>query len=1386
MVDHRFTRTVLKNTTAFKVVFIFRKAIKFKLLNPQIIKIQTAKVAIMILFLLAFNNLSFAQKNIIPFEHLTVESGLSQSSIFSIAQDSMGFMWFGTKDGLNRYDSQQFEVFRNHKNDSTSLSSSQNINALLTDSKGNLWVGTQRGLNLYVPETKSFIRFLNHPKQKNSLSNNIIRSIYEDRQGNIWVGTENGLNRLVKDGIFERFFCNDGDDFGVKNAIVKAIFQDSKNTLWLGTQNGLLSLSPKSIGYKFKSFYHDNLNDKSIASNDISTITEDLNHNLWIGTRFNGFDLYDKGNNTFKHFTSNSGTNCLINNVVRKILVDKEGLLWIATLNGISIYDPVNQKFNSLNHDPEDQNSLNQNSIYNIYQDASRSIWVGTYYGGINVYHPYTSQFKIHKHYSYKNSLSSNIISTIIEDEEHNLWIGTEAEGLNYFNRKTGVFTNFKSSKDQNAFRSNLIKAITLDEKDNLWIAAYNGGVYYFNPRTNQFKNYKLDPSNPNSLSSNRATYLLRDKSNRLWIGTRGMGLFLYRKQTDDFLSLIAKTSSTHLPSKRINYLFQDNKANLWVSGENGTFYLPSNAKKFKRLILVNSDFLNNISCINQTSDGKIWFGSYIEGLASYHPETKKIKYYTSKIGGLPSNNIAGIVEDNEGSLWISTEKGLAKFNQGIFKVYEINDGLPGNVFNAHSFYKDSKGELFFGGYNGMVSFFPEQIIENKTPPKMVFTHLRLFNKEVNINDDTKILSKALNKAQEIVFSYSQNIFSVDFSALNFVKSRKNRYAYKLEGFEKDWNYVSNPTANFTNLPAGEYTLLVRGTNNDGVWSNVETGLKIVIKPPFWRTWWAYIVYALLFASLLYLIVRFLLIRALLKREHDIHQIKLEFFTNVSHEIRTPLTLIVGPLERLIQDTQENFSLNKQLHVVNRNAKRLMRLVNELMDFRKIESGKMRLKISPDNLVTFVKEIFLSFQQLAVQKEIDYTFISEEEFIETYFDKDQLEKVIFNLLANAFKFVPEKNGCINIELYKNQNHIYIKVKDNGPGIPEESKAKLFTDFYQAANHQKRNAGTGIGLALSRSIAKLHHGDLTLEDSKNNTCFCLTLQSGYAQFKKEELHTTLNIDNSEFYKLHSEVESILNDDQEKKKVSPSSHKPVLLVVDDNEEVRTFIENSLDQNYIILLAENGVEALTIATEKIPDIIISDVMMPEMDGFKLCSKIKTDQRTRHIPVILLTARSGDLHELDGLKTGADVYITKPFSIQKLQLNIDNLLLLQENMRSKFTQQFTLHPSDVEIESTDEEFLNKVLYLLEENISNSEFNVNQFAAEIGMSTPVFYKKIKALTGLTVNNFVKSIRLKRAVQLLNQNAGNVSEIAYMVGFNDAKYFSKEFRKQYGKTPSAY
>ncbi len=1339
---------------------------------------QTTAFFLVIISLTARVN---AQQNTLPFDKLTVESGLSQSSVISIAQDSMGFMWFGTKDGLNRYDSQQFEVFRNDSKDNSSISSDQNINSLLTDSYGGLWVGTQDGLNKYIPETKSFKRFFNQPNDKTSLSNNTIRVIYEDRAGNLWIGTENGLNKLNSKGEFQRFFCKGSLGEGLVNPIVKAIFQDSNGVLWVGTQMGLVALRSETTGYTFKTYFHNSSDAKSLSDNDITTIAEDNEHNLWIGTHFKGVNQLKKGAAGFTSFnSSNSG---LGSNVIRKILVDKYGWLWFATLNGISHYHPGLKSFHAQTHNTENTSGLNQNSIYDIFEDQAGSVWVGTYYGGVNVYHPNAIPFSVYKNYSYKNSLSSNIISALAEDKFGNLWIGTEAEGLNYYDRNTGEFSTFKATESRNSLSSNLIKAISIDKKDNLWIAAYEGGVDYYNTERKNFKNYSL--SSNNSLSAKRITTLLADSQNRVWVGTKGRGLFLYNNDTDSFTSLKEALSKYYLPAVNIVYLYQDNTNTLWVATDEGLFFLRKNAQNFVKLLARNSGYFNQISFVNQSYDGKILFGSYNEGLAIYNPKSQKVKIFTTK-DGLPSNTIAGIVEDNQHRIWISTNKGLVWFGEGQVKTYNSSDGLPGNVFNYHSVLKDSKGALFFGGYNGLVSFYPKDILVNKIPPKVVFTHLRLFNEEIPVKIGDDILSKSLNKVGELVLSHQQNVFSIDFSALNFVKSKKNKYLYKLEGFETEWNEVEEPTATFSNLPPGTYNLLVKGSNNDGVFNAVPASLQITIKPPFWRTWWAYLFYCLAFIALLYLVMRFLLIRALLKKEHDVHQMKLDFFTNVSHEIRTPLTLILGPLEKMIQDTQDNFGLNKQLLIVNKNAKRLMRLVNELMDFRKIESGKMKLNLSADNIVSFVNEIYVSFQQLAVQNKVDYTFTTDQKNIQLYFDKEQLEKILFNLLSNAFKFTAKTNAKVSIEICHQNQYVFIKVKDNGEGVGKENKDKLFTDFYQVPNHQQRNLGTGIGLALSKRIAKLHHGDLVLEQSNDgDTIFCLSLTTGSSQYQPEEVNIALSFQDNLKYPVANIIDDIIVEEETKKK-SIVSNMPLLLVVDDNLEIKRFIVNTLKPYYQIIDANNGEEALKLAIEKIPDAIISDVMMPVMDGFELCFNLKTDVRTSHIPVVLLTARSSELHELEGLKKGADVYLTKPFSTAKLKLVVDNLIALHENMRKKFSQQFSLEPSNVQVESSDEGFLNKVMQLLEENISNSDFNVNLFASEIGMSTPVFYKKIDALTGLTVNNFMKSVRLKRALQLLQDKAGNISEVAYMVGFNDAKYFSKEFKKQYGKSPSEY
>ncbi len=1333
----------------------------------------------------------------ISFNHLTVENGLSQSSVLSIAQDSIGFMWFGTKDGLNKFNSQTFEVYKHDERNPGSLSSSRNINTLLTDRKGNLWIGTQNGLNLYLPESNSFRHFVNDPEDQNSISNNIIRHLFQDKQGNIWVGTENGLNKLLKNGKFQRFYSSPVKGRGIAHNLVKAIHQDHNNVLWVGTVDGLTSMTPHKGSYIFSTYFHDQASPASLADNDINTIFEDAKHRLWIGTHNFGLELLDRAMGSFRHYTAKKGQpNALLSNVIRKITMDSSGKLWISTLNGISIYDADREKFTNISHNPDDPSSLNQNSVYDILHDAAGSMWLGTYYGGVNVYHANSTPFRTYKANPGKNGISSNVISAIVEDKAGNLWIGTEAEGLNYYNRSTGSFTNFKSDGESSrSLSSNLVKAVSIDREGWVWVATYEGGLDVYRPETGTFKHYKPDRS-AKGLNSNRIVCMLHDSRGRLWLGTRSQGIFIYNQATDDFSVFMGGHESEDL--RYVRCFYEDRQHNIWLATNSGTYVLPPGAEKARRFEHPDTKIrFDDVNFIREDDRGVVWLGSYESGLVRYDPVKNSIQNYTAE-NGLPGNNALGLLEDKRGFLWISTSNGLSRFNGKVFTNYTVEDGLPGNVFNLNSSFKDSRGEMFFGGYNGLVSFFPEQIRRNRLVPRAVFARLKLFNKPVNIGDETGLLARNISLTSEIDFSYHQNIFTVDFALLNFIKSEKNRYAYKLDGFEKDWNYVSAPSASFTNLPAGTYTLLVRGANNDGVWTAEPARLLIHVHPPFWKTWWAYTFYVVCIAGLVFLIFRYLWMRELLKREHELYQMKLDFFTNVSHEIRTPLTLILGPLENLVTETRESPALNRRLLTVKKNAGRLTRLVNELMDFRKAESGNMSLHVMPGNMVSFAREIFLSFQYLAIRHQIDYRFNCGEEVIEVYFDPVQLEKVLFNLLSNAFKFTPD-HGRIVVDLIAvASGQVEIRVSDNGKGIPEESRDKIFSNFYQVRDHQSAGSGTGIGLSLAEKIARLHHGSLTLLSAEEaaktgmQTSFVLKLKMGQRHFKASELaESYVNVENPEFYQPVEEVpESGLVYQEEGLADLKSGDKTAdtisILIVEDNLEVREFISSSLKQNYHILEAENGREGVDIAMERIPDIIVSDVMMPVMDGLELCRILKTDTRTSHIPIILLTARSGNIHEVNGLKTGAEAYLTKPFSINSLQLHIYNMLTLQANMRRKFSQQITLQPTNILIESADEEFLGKIMALIENNFGEEEFNVNTLASEVGMSTPVLYKKIKALTGLTVNNFIKSVRLKRAAQLLQQGHHTVYEVAYMVGFSDSKYFSREFSKQFGKTPSAY
>lgn len=1388
---------------------------------------KIARRVFLTLIFCCFFTLSFAQ---LSFDHLSVTNGLSQSTVLSICKDSRGYLWFGTRDCLNRYDGRGVKIYRNDPDDSSTISSEDYIYALLEDKKQNLWIGTQNGLNRYIPEKDAFERIPYQPKNPNSISDKIVLSIMADRTGRVWFGTNNGLSMLEHPGSrkFKKFFQKDG----LAGNAIYTVFEDHKGDIWVGTTEGLTRMHLENGKYTFTTFRNNIGDQKSISGNFIRTIAEDQQGRIWIGTDADGLNLFAPETASFVRFKYNpANTDGISNNIIRKITLSKNGDLWVATMNGLNILDTKNFRFTSYKHDADQRKSLSDNSIKDIYEDNQGSVWVGTMFGGVNVTHRNTIPFTVYKYNKYRNSISSDIISVIADDEKGNLWIGTEGHGLNYFNTKTGEFKKYVNDpRDPGSLSNNTIKAIFKDSKNRIWIGLFQGGLELFNPATGKFKHYDHDPFNANSLSYGYVSSIAKDNEGNLLVGTSSKGLNVFDQQGERFTFITELPGSVpRLSSNYIRFSYTDSKKNLWVGTPRGLNLLNYKSSAFKQFFKSkHPDSLKSsqINCVKEDYQGNIWVGSLRGGLSQYHPKTNSFTTYT-KANGLASDNIIDMLVDNEGNLWLSTDRGLTKFDQQrkTFKNYNITDGLPANEFNFNSAFKDKSGRLYFGSYNGLVAFTPREIKENTHVPGIVFSGLKLFNKPVVINGPDHLLKEDISFTKEITFSAGQNIFTIDFLALNYVQPQRNQYAYKLEGFEKDWNYVGIPSATYTNLPPGKYRFLVKGSNNDGLWNEQPASLEIHILPPVWRTWWAYLLYFIAGAALLYFVLRFTRRQQKLEselyyehlnneRQQELYQMKLDFFTRISHEIRTPLTLIFAPLEKLIKLSRENDTVHQQLQGIKRNTDRLLRLISELLDFRKIETGNTKLEVSEQELLSFCRSIYEAYAHLAEVKNIDYSFSSTEPEITVFFDAGQLEKVFYNILSNAFKYTPDA-GKISFAIQLEGDQVKVVITDSGIGIPADLQDKIFNNFYQVKSKSVSAEGWGIGLALAKNIVGLHKGEISLSSvpalagKPGETRLTVVLLLGKAHFKEEEIRKfdevmkrdtlmkermsaaekteATSLEENEFSgaeegEFNAENESGFTTEE----ATSGEKKHTILVVEDNDELRGFIVQSLQHMYHILEGVNGLGGWEMAINHVPDLIISDVTMPEMNGLELCVRLKKEERTNHIPVIMLTAMASQLHLVNGLEAGANVYITKPFSLQVLELSVHNILQGREELKQKYMRQVMLTPRKLETESPEGKFLNKLMLLIEENMEDPDFNVSSLVEDIGMSQTVLYKKIKAITGLSITDFMKSQRLKRAAQLLAEGKLNVAEVAYAVGFNDRKYFSKEFRKQFGVSPSDY
>lgn len=1327
------------------------------------------------------------------FRHLGKKDGLSQGSVFSIAQDSSGYMWFGTRDGLNKYDGYQFSVYRKNLATKGSLVGND-IRILYFDKIDNaLWIGTLSGLSRYDEARDTFQNFTT----LHGLSSNSIRCILRDSKNRLWVGAANGLNLLEPTTSTFRSVQLSTDPNDVNREVV-TLFEDSLGDIWIGMEEGLFQLIEKGGNYRTQPVLYKGNKDRPLVDFRVQAIQEDREGHLWIGTQANGVYRWDRKTNELTNYQFDSkNPYSLSNNNVRSMALSPNGEIWIGTFVGLNKFEKKRNGFRRYLNEELNPASLSNSSIRAIYFDKREGLWLGTYHGGVNYFDPDLSRFKNYEHLPTRNSLSNNIVSSFVEDEQGNFWIGTEGGGINYFNRRTGKFHFFRSQpQNPNSLSGNNVKTILKDGQQ-LWIGTFAQGVNLFDIPSQTFKHFKHNPGEENTLSDNNV-YGLHKEGDQMWIVTYGGGLNILDLKSRKFQIFKNDPSdSLSLSSNLGRVIVKDSRFRIWIGTEKGLNLVDRASSS--DLSLKFKTFLPAVKvyAIFEDKSGILWVGTFSDGLFAFNPNDYTFKQYT-EADGLPGHTIFGVLQDEAGQIWLSTNNGISRFDieEKVFTNYNYSNGLKNLEFNFNAHKKASSGEMLFGGTNGFTIFHPKEIMPNKYVPPLVFTDLKAFNQKVSVVDNKKLLPQVLNQTSSLTFKYNEAIFSIGFAALDYYNPSKNQYAYMLEGLDNDWNYTVGQTeANYTIQRPGIYYFRLKGANSDGLWNPQERRLKITVLPPPWLSGWAYLTYAILISGTFYGIWHFIRLRHDLQVEQiakqqqtELNEMKLRFFTNITHEFRTPLTLILGPLREIMEKHQHDPDIHKKLGSVRGNAQRLLNLVNQILTFRKLETDHEPLQAAEDDIVVFLKQIFFSFEENARFRGIAYSFQSSDEKIMAWFDQEKLEKVFFNLLANAFKFTPN-GGKITLNIEKQKNCLSISVVDSGPGIKAALHDQIFKRFYEKGTITYSTIkGSGIGLALSKQMIELHYGKIWVESEEGKgAAFFVELPLGNRHLEASELSVNQSADpympNAKEWVIDEHSNTSVSD---KPVEALSENTPLLLIVEDNEEVQQFICNVFQKTYRIETANNGREGLLKAQKLTPALIISDIMMPEMDGSAMCEKIKSDIQTSHIPVILLTARAAQLFKNEGLETGADDYITKPFDPEELRLRVRNLIRSRKLMREKFVRIMNFEPKEITVTSADENFLNQAMEIAEKHIDNTSFTAGQFAYELAVSRPLLFKKIKALTDQTPNNFIKTLRLKRAAQLLEQGKLNVSEVAYRVGFKDTRYFSKCFQKQYQKTPSEF
>lgn len=1316
-----------------------------------------------------------------PIRYLGIENGLSNNAVVNIFQDNKGFMWFGTYDGLNRYDGYRFKIYRNKIGDSSSLVDN-GIWTIEQDGTHRLWIGGRKGVCVLnqVNDKFSTVTYLPAGTGKAEKLTNNIHVIKSDKANTILVGSENNglLVFNAGGGTGRQIVLQNGAEKISDYEVMGIDFDPGKKFAWVFVQNKGL------CRYDVKNKTLTVVNSSILRGNSLKT---DRQGRVWLATN-KGLFRYDQAAGVFSssYMDENFG--------VVNLCVDSNGELWIGTDgNGVFILHAGDSKATAFSF-PDNKHPLSSNTVFSIYEDKDGRKWIGTLRGGVNIIEPRRAPFQLHAFESkHSQSPTKNFIFSFCEDKDGYFWIGTDGGGLKYWNRETNVTRDYTyDPKNSKGISSNFITTITKDSQDDVWFSTWFGGINRFNKTSGTFERFTC--FNPYTKAEESNVWLVyEDARKTLWASTTNNGtLYTFNRATNHF-DIFDRTISN------IQCLAEDDKGDLWGGNYSSLVKIDRVNRQHK---VYNIGY--TIRSIHQDKRGNFWLGTDAGGLLLFDATTGRFTRF-SDTDGLPNNSILRILEDKSGHLWLTTYNGLSRFDPvtKTCRNFSQSDGLQSNQFTYNAALELRSGEMMVGGIKGFNIFYPDSVQEEANTPPILLTGIKIDN--VPVEQDTSYVSgRTMEGVSELRVPYGKASISLDFVALEYTSPDKISYAYYLEGWDKGWNYVGETrTANYTRLQEGDYFFKIKATSTGGKWGNEIQTLRITILPPWYRTWWAYLLYISIAATAIYFYIEYKTRQERLKyeiklahleneKEKELNERKLSFFTNVSHELRTPLTLIINPLKEFIQKREEQIR-HTDLSVVYRNSRRLLSLVDQLLLFRKADAGGDQLKIARTNITELCNEVYLCFTQQAKAKNIRYEFVNGNTQTDVYADYEKIEIALFNLLSNAFKFTPQ-GGTIIFELEEQSTEVLISIRDTGCGIDEKAGAQVFEKFKRANGSPERmQTGFGIGLYLVKHFIEGHRGTVSYESRlQEGTTFFIRLKKGTAHLPASWFVADTAPKSAILEELNTESGLSAQDEQhEWVKPEPAAEELVtgkwsILLIDDNTEIRKYLQQLFVEKYVVYEADNGDTGFAMVNRCMPDLVISDVHMDGMDGMELCSRIRKTEHLSHIPVILLTSSSSPDVQIKGIEGGADDYITKPFEKDLLLAKVDHILKTRNLLRQYFLDQITLKNSSIRVPAEYQDFLKRCITIVEENLDNDDFSIKAFTQAIGMSHSSLYKKVKAVSGQTINSFIRSIRLRRAAVLMLKENYTINQAAMQVGVGDIKYFREQFVKLFGMNPSDY